>query len=118
MREVQLWKFRQNMTPIGGKGLHVQLDETFLRRKYGKGRLTWWERTNWKIFGGICVETKAFFLVVVPNVSKEALWPMILEYIAPESIVHTDGAAVYSLRSTCVSRLERILYFSLWRTKL
>lgn len=89
-------QFRKEMGPIGGEGMHVELDETFLKRKYARGRSTWFEKEGFKIFGGICRETKAFFTLVVPNLTKEALWPMIYEYVAPKSIVYTDSAAVYS----------------------
>ena len=45
---------------VGGPGLHVQIDETFLHEhKYGKGRETGLPPRQLKLFGGICIEVNS-----------------------------------------------------------
>jgi hypothetical protein len=77
---------------IGGIGKHVELDEMHLvKRKFNLGRLV---NACW-IFGGYCVEDKTCFLIVVPNRTREVLFPIINEFVCNGSIITTDEAAVY-----------------------
>ncbi len=94
-KEVCTWVARSTMKPIGGPGCTIELDETFVKRKYGRGKQTWWEKHKFKIFGGVCRENKEIFVLVLPNLTKEAIWPMILEYCLPGSTIYTDGAQIY-----------------------
>lgn len=49
---------------IDGKGLDVEIDETFIsHRKYHRGQVL---STVW-VFGGICHQTKEAFAIVVPD---------------------------------------------------
>lgn len=100
LRELCAWSYRAKMAPIGGylpdgRPSVVQVDETFLRRKYNFGRSTWFERNKVQIFGGICHDTKAEFMFLVPRLNQEMLWPLMRQFILPGTIVHTDGAKVY-----------------------
>ncbi|KAI2800834.1 hypothetical protein BLOT_012406 [Blomia tropicalis] len=37
IKKVMMWKMRKEMKPIGGRGLHVQLDESFIHQIYTDG---------------------------------------------------------------------------------
>ena len=77
---------------IGGAGHIVQLDECcFGKRKYNVGRTG---GHRW-VFGGIDVETKEFFMRVVPNRTVNVLGELISDYVVPGSIVHTDEHRSY-----------------------
>lgn len=95
LKEVATYKIRSEMKAIGGPGTNVEVDETFVRRKYGRGRQTWWEKSKYKILGGICRETKDLFILVIPNLTKATIWPLLYEYILPGTTIHTDSAKVY-----------------------
>ncbi|KFD66114.1 hypothetical protein M514_21628 [Trichuris suis] len=47
------------------------------------------------VFGGICRETKEFFLVLVKNRSRKTLLPLIRNQVRPGSIVVSDGWRAY-----------------------
>ena len=72
---------------IGGPGVEVEIDESkFGKRKYNRGKVvdgTW-------VFGGICHQTREFFLTTVDKQDKKILMPIIQERIRPGSIVHSD----------------------------
>ncbi|XP_067127417.1 uncharacterized protein [Centruroides vittatus] len=79
---------------LGGKGLHVEIDETFTRRrKYNRGRIT--KGTQITIFGAYCRETKEVMYWHVENKSRRVLWSYMSRYIAPGSIVLSDSAPQY-----------------------
>jgi len=68
MREVCALKLDSSPIEIGGKGTHVEIDESmFVRRKSNVGRLV---REQW-VFGGICRETKECFIVSVQIVPEK-----------------------------------------------
>eukprot|EP00733_Pompholyxophrys_punicea_P001407 Pompholyxophrys_punicea_v1_NODE_692_length_1452_cov_33.509664.p2 type:complete len:137 gc:universal NODE_692_length_1452_cov_33.509664:490-900(+) len=72
LREVCAFTLIKNPIKIGGSGMVVEIDESvFSKRKYNVGRA---RRNQW-VFGGICRETKACFLVpvVVVVVRREML---------------------------------------------
>ena len=48
------------------------------------------------VFGGICRETGDRFALQVPDRTAETLLPLIQEYIAPQSIIHSDCWPAYN----------------------
>ncbi|KAI2795437.1 hypothetical protein BLOT_016753 [Blomia tropicalis] len=91
IKKVMMWKMRKEMKPIGGRGLHVQLDESFIHQRREIGL----RNKNLKLFGMICEESKEVVLVLVKDCKKSTLWPIIKHFVFPGSIVYTDGASVY-----------------------
>ena len=81
---------------IGGPGLTVEIDESkFGKNKYHKGR---YMEGQW-IFGGICRETKDFFVVPVPKRDSLTLIPVILSKIAEGSTIISDCWRSYNVLS-------------------
>ena len=73
--------------PIGGPGSTVEIDESkFGKRKYHRGRFI---EGQW-VFGGICRETKACFLVPVERRDRDTLLPIIRAQILPGTRVLSD----------------------------
>ena len=73
--------------PIGGPGSTVEIDESkFGKRKYHRGRFI---EGQW-VFGGICRETKACFLVPVERRDRDTLLPIIRAQILPGTRVMSD----------------------------
>ena len=67
---------------VGGQGKTVQIDETLMcRRKHNVGRMM---KQVW-IFGGICVEDRRFFCLVVPDRTRETLEAEIRKHVLPET---------------------------------
>ena len=79
---------------IGGVGYTIEIDESKLfKRKYHRGRyLSMQER--WA-FGGKCRETKAKFIVLVPDRSEATLLPIIKHHIKPGSTIISDEWRAY-----------------------
>lgn len=79
----------------GGPGVIVEIDETKLgaKRKYNRGRanpgLDMW------VFGGIDRVSKRAFVRAVNNRTRDTLLPIILDNIAPNSIIYSDTWAPY-----------------------
>ena len=83
---------KQHARPIGGPGTTVEIDESkFGKMKYHKGRYI---EGQW-VFGGICRETKACFLVPVERRDKETLLPIIRAQILPGTRVMSDMWKAY-----------------------
>ena len=83
---------------IGGVGFTVEIDESKLfKRKYNRGRVLSMQE-GWA-FGGVCRETKAKFVELVPDRSEETLLPLILKHIKPgTTIMSNKWWAYYTLR--------------------
>ena len=86
---------------IGGPGLTVEIDESkFFKNKYGKGRAAIDQKKGW-VFGGICRETKEFFMVRVPDRTKKTLLPIIHRHVKPGTTIMSDEwKAYYDLQMT------------------
>ena len=81
---------------IGGNGLTVEIDESkFGKTKYHKGRYI---KGQW-IFGGICRETKQFFVTPVDKRDSATLIPIILSRIRPGSKIISDCWRSYKVLS-------------------
>ena len=78
---------------VGGQGKTVQIDETLMcRRKYNVGRMM---KQVW-IFGGICVEDRRFFCLVVPDRTRETLEAEIRKHVLPETRIVSDCWKAYT----------------------
>lgn len=78
--------------PIGGPGLTVEIDESkFGKRKYNVGRVI---EGQW-VFGGICRESKDFFMVPVKRCTAETLLPIITARIANGTKIISDCWKAY-----------------------
>ncbi|KCZ81122.1 hypothetical protein H312_01414 [Anncaliia algerae PRA339] len=81
-----------NPIKIGGSGKIVQIDECFFgKRKYNRGRLA----NEQIVLGGIDVESKNFFITIIPNRKKETIGYNIEKYVNEKSIIHTDKHTSY-----------------------
>ena len=79
---------------IGGDGLTVEIDESkFGKTKYHKGRYI---KGQW-IFGGICRETREFFVTPVDKRDSATLIPVILSWIRPGSQIISDCWKSYNV---------------------
>lgn len=77
---------------LGEKGKIVEIDETKIgKRKYNTGRII---RGQW-VFREIKRDIKRFFVIPVPNRRAETLIPIIKQYVAPSTIIHTDKWRAY-----------------------
>lgn len=77
---------------VGGPGKTVQIDETLMcRRKFNVGRIL---NQVW-IFGGICIEDKKFFCLVVPDRSRNTLEVEIRKHILPGTKIVSDCWKAY-----------------------
>ena len=77
---------------IAGPGITVEIDESkFGKMKYHRGRFVEGQR----VFGGICRETKACFLVPVERRDKDTLIPIIRAQILPGKCVISDMWKAY-----------------------
>ena len=72
---------------IGGPSTTFEINESkFGKMKYYRGRPV---EEKW-VFGGICRDTKACFLVQVERKDKDTLLPIIRAHILPETRVMSD----------------------------
>ena len=79
---------------IGGNGLHVEVDETFLnKRKRGVGRPQAGESLT--ILGIVCRETGDRVFFNIPDKSTLTQLPIMAYFIHPDSTLCTDSGAQY-----------------------
>lgn len=79
---------------IGGPNCTVEIDESRVtKRKYNRGRTS----TNNQVWvvGGICRETKEFFIERVERRDKDTLHPIIVRNVAEQSRIMTDCWRAY-----------------------
>ena len=77
---------------IDGPGMTVEIGEsTFGKMKFNRGRCI---EGQW-VFGGICRQTKACFLVPVGQRDKDTLLPIIRSHISPGTCVMSDMWKAY-----------------------
>ena len=82
---------------IDGPGMTVEIDESkFGKLKFNRGRCI---EGQW-VFGGICRQTKACFLVPVGQRDKDTLLPIIRAHISPDTCVMSDMWKAYD----CIKR--------------
>ena len=93
-RDICQFKIMSNSCKIGGPGVHVEIDESkFGKRKYYKGKKV---LGQW-VFGGRETEDKSkVFMVPVKNRKARTLVPLIVKWIEPGSIIHSDCWRAYS----------------------
>ena len=88
---------------IGGEGKVVEIDESkFGKRKYNVGRVV---EGQW-VFGGICRDTRHFFMVPVPDRTSDTLLAIIKEYIEPGTIISDCWKAYDCLGSEGYTHLK------------
>jgi hypothetical protein len=79
------------ISPIGGEGYTVEIDETLLfRRKNNVGRILSNEITKTWYFGGICRETDKIFIIPVEKRDSVTLNEAILNHILPGTRIISD----------------------------
>lgn len=85
--------------PIGGFGYVVEIDETKVgKRKYNRGHRV---EGQW-VFGGICRETGDVFMMPVEKRDAATLIPLIVDWIAPGSVIMSDCWKAYR----CLNDIE------------
>ena len=85
------WVFNKSKK-IGGEGFTVEIDESkFGKRKYNVGRVV---EGQW-VFGGICRESRQFFMVPVEDRTSETLLQVIKDFIASGTTVISDCWRAY-----------------------
>ena len=95
-REVCVSWVMKRSKKIGGEGCTIEIDESkFGRRKYNVGRVI---EGQW-VFGGICRESRAFFMVPVADRTSDTLLSIISEYIEPGSTIISDCWKAYDCLS-------------------
>ncbi|XP_068242337.1 uncharacterized protein [Palaemon carinicauda] len=92
-REVVInWVLRRSKK-IGGHNYTVEIDESkFGKRKYNVGRVI---DGQW-VFGGICQESREFFLVPVETRDRDTLLSLIKERIEPGKTIISDCWRAYN----------------------
>lgn len=92
MRKVCEEKQTRSPVLIGGRGFHVQVDETlWSKRKNNAGRVL---PQLW-LLGGICEETNDVFIVTVLNRSRLSLFKEIRKHLKPGTTIVTDSWRAY-----------------------
>jgi len=92
-REVARIADRHDTPQIGGPTDIVEVDESHLfNRKYNRGRIL--TRKIW-VFGGISRLTKKVFVERVNRRTREVLFPIMVERIAPNTFIFADEWRAY-----------------------
>ena len=88
--EVTLFEKREK---IGGPGKLVQIDESKIgKRKYHRGHVV---EGQW-VFGGIEEDSRKSFIETVKNRPEETLLNLIREWVAPGTVIVSDGWKAYA----------------------
>ena len=88
--EVTLFEKREK---IGGPGKLVQIDESKIgKRKYHRGHVV---EGQW-VFGGIEEDSRKSFIETVENRTEETLLNLIKEWVAPGTVIVSDGWKAYA----------------------
>ena len=96
------------------EGHIVEVDESHLRtRKYHTGRLTFGQREQIWVVGGIDRTTKKAFVVHAEKRDAETLLPILRQYIRPGTTVITDGWSAYRRLSEGGELQHRVVNHSL-----
>lgn len=91
-REVLIEWCIDHSAQLGGPGSIVEIDESkFGRRKHHVGRII---EGQW-VFGGICRQTRRFFMVPVENRTSNTLLAIIKEKILPGTTIISDCWKAY-----------------------
>ena len=91
-REVLIDWCLDNSAPIGGPGFIVEIDESkFGKRKFNVGRMI---EGQW-VFGGICRQTRKFFLVPVEDRGKDTLLAVLKDHVLPGTTIMSDCWRAY-----------------------
>ena len=83
------------MGPLGGDGAHVEIDETLVGGVI-KGQGPGQRRENKTVVMGMVQRDGRIVAGPVPDTTKQTLEPIVMENIAPGTIVSTDEAHVYA----------------------
>ena len=95
---------------IGGPGKIVEIDETKIaRRKSGVGHLLARE-LDW-VFGGICRSDNRSFKCRVPGRAIRDLIPLMKRFIAPGSVIVSDGWLAYQYLDVYASEMNWTHYW-------
>jgi hypothetical protein len=86
-----------NRQMIGGENCTVEIDETYVfKRKYNLGRLSENQQSGTWVFGGLCRESGDVFVCPVNSRSREILFEIIREKIAPGTRIISDCWRAYN----------------------
>ena len=92
-RDVCFQYFFNHPEQLGGPGRVVEIDESlFARRKYNRGHRV---QEQW-VFGGYDPIEKKGFLIPVPQRDAATLLPIIQQWIAPGTTIHSDMWGAYN----------------------
>lgn len=86
----------EDVTPLGGNGAPVEIDETYMggQRKWRTGRPDELEPTKRPVLA--MVERQGRLVAVTTkNARKVALYPQIKKYVLPETMIYTDELNTY-----------------------
>ncbi|XP_053667883.1 uncharacterized protein LOC128718249 [Anopheles marshallii] len=95
LRAVSAEYIETNQASIGGDGMTVEIDESVVtKRKYNRGRFA--EGNQVWLVGGSCRETREVFLELVQQRDAGTLHGIIVQHVAPETTLVTDGWRAYN----------------------
>lgn len=97
-RDICQYQMMKTSCKIGGPGIHVEIDESkFGKRKYYRGKRV---LGQW-VFGGRETKDKSkVFMVPVKNRKARTLVPLIVKWVEPGTIIHSDCWKAYSKLKT------------------